>query len=60
MSVCAFNSLPKGEYSNLLIVAASSNKPSTGKTSSSVKNSNLLTFPYDKGEILPACLFKSY
>ena len=47
MSVCFSDSLPNGEYSNLLIVAAYSNKFSSGKTSLSVKNSHLPTF-YDE------------
>ena len=37
MSVCAFNSLPKGEYLNLFIVAAFSSKSFSGKTSLPVK-----------------------
>ena len=49
MSVCAFNSLANGEYSNLFIVAALQ-----------VKNSYLVTFPDDKAEILAVCLSKSY
>ena len=48
MSVCYFNSLPNGKYSNLFIVAAFSGKSFSGKTSSPVKNSYLLTFPDDK------------
>ena len=48
MSVCAFNSLPNGKYSNLFIVAAFSNTSFLGKTSLPVKNSYLLTFPDDK------------
>ena len=60
MSVCAFSSLPNGEYSNLFILTAFSNKSFSGKTSLSVKNSYLLTFPYDKAEILAVCLSKSY
>ena len=51
MSVCFFNSLANGEYSNLLIVAAFSNKLFSGKKLS-VTNSYLLTFPDDKAEIL--------
>ena len=52
MSVCAFDSLPKGKYSNLFIVAAFSNMYFSGKTSMPVKNPILLTFPKDKAEIL--------
>ena len=33
MSVCAFNSLPSGEYSHLFIVAAFSSKSFPNKTS---------------------------
>ena len=59
MSVCAFNSLPKGEYSNLFIVAAFSSKNFSGKTFFLIKNLYSLTFT-DKAEILAFCLFKSY
>ena len=38
MSVCAFNSLPKGEYSNLFIVAVFSIQTFSCKTSSQAKN----------------------
>ena len=48
MSVCAFNSLPNEEYSNLFIVAAFSNKFFSGKASLPVKNSCLLEFPDNK------------
>ena len=58
MSVCAFNYLRNGEYPNLFIVAAFSNKYFSGKISSPVKNSYLLTFLDDKAEILAACLCK--
>ena len=47
MPVCYLNSLPNGEFSNLLIVAASSNSTFFGKTSSPVKNLYLPTFPDD-------------
>ena len=60
MSVCAFNSLPNGEYSNLFVVAAFSSKSCSGKTSLPVKNSYLLTFPDDKAEILAVFLSKLY
>ena len=60
MSVCFFSSLPNGEYLNLLIVAAFSNSPFSGKTSLPVKNSYLLTFLDDKIKILAACLSKLY
>ena len=46
MSVCFFNSLPNGEYSNLLIAA-----PFSGKTSLPAENSYLLRLPDDKSEI---------
>ena len=60
MSICAFNSLPKGQYSNLFIVAAFSSKAFLGKTSLPVKNSYILTFPDDKAGILAVYLSKSY
>ena len=56
MSLCAFNSLPNGEYSNLSIVAAFSSKSFSGKTSLPVRNSYLLTFSDDKAEILAVYL----
>ena len=52
MSVCAFNSLPNGEYSNLFIVADFSNNSYSGKTSLPVKNSYLVTFPDGKLDFL--------
>ena len=60
MSLCAFNSLPKGEYSNPFVVAAFSSKSCSGKASFRVKNSYLLTCPDDKAEILVVFLSKSY
>lgn len=39
MSVCLFSSISDGENSNVLIVAALSSSPFSGKTSSSVENS---------------------
>ena len=54
MSVCAFNSLPKGEYQNLFIAAAFPSKSFSGKTSFPVKNSDLLT-PDDIVNILALC-----
>ena len=60
MPVCFFNLPSKSEYPNLSIVAAFPNSPSSGKTSSSVKNSYLLTFPDNKGKILVVCQSKSY
>ena len=60
MSICAFNSLPKGQYSNLFIVAAFSSKSFLGKTSLPVKNSYILTFPDDKAGIFAVYLSKSY
>ena len=59
VSVCAFNSLPNGKYSNLLNVAAFSIKSFSGKTSLLVKKSYLQTFPDDKAEIL-AVVYISY
>ena len=56
MSVCASNSLPKGECLNIFIVAAFCSMSFSGKASLSVKNSYLLTFPDDKAEILVGCV----
>ena len=50
----------KGKYSNLFIVAATSSKSFSGKTSLAVKNSYLLAFPDDKTEILAVCLSRSH
>ena len=52
ISVCAFNHLPNGEYSNLLTVAAFSNK----FFFLTVRNSYLLKFIDYKAEILAVCL----
>ena len=52
MSLCSFNSLPSGEYSNLLIVAAFSNSPFSGKTSLSDKSSYLPMFLDEKASFL--------
>ena len=60
MSICYFNSLPNGEYSNLFIVAAFYNSPFSFKTPSLVKNSYLPTFPDDKADILAVGLSKLY
>ena len=60
MSVCAFNFLPDGEYSNILIVADFSSSSFSVNTCSPVKNSNLTTFPDDKAKILAVCLSKLY
>ena len=59
-AICFCNLLPNGKYSNLLIVTAFSNSRLSGKTSSPVKNSYLLTFPKDRSKILAVCLCKSY
>ena len=59
MSICFFNSLPNSEYSNLLIVAAVSNKYSSGKTISPIKNSYLASFPNCIAYILTVSLSKS-
>ena len=59
MSVSAFNSLLRGKYSNLFIVAAFSNNSFSDKTSLPVQNSYSLTFPDDKAEILTVCPSKS-
>ena len=59
MSVCAFNSLPKGEYSNLFSVVVFYGKSFSGKTSLPVLNFYLLlTFRYDKADILALSLSK--
>ena len=60
MSVCAFNSLPKGQYSNIFIVAALSSKSFSGKIYLPVKNSYLLTFTDNTAEILAVCLSNFY
>ena len=60
MSVCAFNSFPNGDFSNLSIGAAFSNKFFSSKTYLPVKNSYLLTLPDDKAETLGHCLSKLY
>ena len=60
MSVCAFNSLPKGQYSNIFIVAALSSKSFSGKIYLPVKNSYLLTFLDNTAEILAVCLSNFY
>ena len=60
MSECAFNSLRNGEYLNVFIVAAFSNKSFSGKTPFPVKHSYLQTFLDNKAEILAVCLSKSY
>ena len=59
MSVCASNSLPNEEYSNLLIAAAFSGKFFSGIKSWPATNLYLLTFPHDKVEILTVCLSES-
>ena len=60
MSVFCFKSLLNAEYSNLLIVAAFSNNPFSGKTSSPIKNKYLPTFPDNKAKILAVWLSKLY
>ena len=52
ISVSFSNSLPNDEYANLLIVAAFSNSPISGKTSSLVKKLCLPKFPDDRGDIV--------
>ena len=59
MSVYFFNSLPNDKYSNVLIVAAFSTSPFSGKSSSLVKSSYLPTFR-GKVEILAVCMSKLY
>ena len=59
MSVCAFDSLFNGEYSNLFNVAAFSSKYFFGKISLPVKNSYLQTFPDDEAKIFAVCPYKS-
>ena len=51
MSVCAFNYLSKGKYSNLFIAAAFSSESFSSKAYLLVKNSYLLTFLDDRAEI---------
>ena len=58
--VLLIKSLPKGEYSSLLIVAAFSSKSFSGKTVLLFKNSYLLKFLDDKAEISTVCLSKLY
>ena len=60
MRICAFNSLPNGEYTNLCVVAAFSSMFCSGKTSLPVKNSYLQTFLDDKAETLAVSLSKLY
>ena len=60
MSVCFSNSLPIGQYLNLLIVAAFSNNPFSGKTYSPVKYSSLPIFPDEKSEMSVVSLPKLY
>ena len=60
MSTCAFNSLPKGEHSNLFIPAAFFNNSFSGKTSLPVKNVYLIIFLNDKAKILTVFGSKSY
>ena len=60
ISVCFFNSLPNGEYTDLLIVAAFPNKSFSEETFSSVKNLHLPKFPDDKAKKLTVCLSKLY
>ena len=55
MSVAFSTYYLNGEYSNLLILAAFSNKSFSSKT---FNNLFLLTFPNDKAEILAVCLSK--
>ena len=60
MAACFFNSLPNSEYSNLFIVATSSNNFFSGETSFPGKNSCLPKFADDKTKTLTVCLSKSY
>ena len=60
MSVCVFNSLLNGKYSNLSNAAALPSKSFSGKKSSPIKNLYLLMFPDDKSKILAICLSKLY
>ena len=61
MSVCALNSLPKGEYLVFfLILADFLRKSFSGKTSFLVIKSYLLTFPDDKADFLAVSLSKLY
>ena len=59
ISVCAFNSLPKGEYSKLFSVVVFYVKSFSGKISLPAINFYLLlTFRYDKADILALSLSK--
>ena len=58
--VCAFNSLPNGEYSNVFKAAAFSSKSFSVKTSLPIKNSYLLKFSDDEAEILAVSLSRLY
>ena len=60
MHVYFFNSLPNGEYSNVLLVAAFCNKPFSDKISLPDKNSYLAIFPDDKAEISAVYMFNLY
>ena len=60
MPVCAFNSLPNGEYYNIFIGATFSFTSFSDNFYLPVKNSYLLTFPDDKAEILAIFLSKLY
>ena len=58
MLVCAFSSLPNGEYLKIFISEAFATNLYYDKTSSPAKNSYLPVFPDDKAEILAVCLSK--
>ena len=60
ISFCFFNSLPNGEYLDLLIVAVYSNKSFSEETFLSVKNLYLPKFPDHKAKNLAVCLSKLY
>ena len=56
MFVFTFNSVRNGEFSNLFIIAAFSNKSFSDKKYLPVINSYSLTYPDDKAKILTICI----
>ena len=60
MSAYFVNSIFNEEFSNLLIIAAFSNKSLSGNPSLSVINLYLLTFSDDQAQILAVYLSKLY
>ena len=60
MSVCFFNSLPNGKYSNIWILETFLNRSFSSNASLQVTTLYLTIFTEDKAEILPVCLSKLY